>query len=137
MKILWLAPFNIHLEPVIAGLKSLPGHETEVVWFERFGHQVDSMVIDAADKIRPDLIIYTGQNGGIFPSLDCFLRLKRRAPIVMIAHDASDATWTQLLEQYEAANAFTAIVNIDGSDKWPRREVDFTCLTPTDPEFYV
>lgn len=134
MRVLFLAPFNIHIEPIIASLRPLC--ELHVLWYEKYGDQLNNVILNAADNLEPDLIVYEGQNGGAFPSEEILRTLHRDFPLVMLCHDASDVTWRPLLELYKAMDTFSVVCNIDGNDEWVKREVDFTCLTPTWSGYY-
>lgn len=137
MRILWLSPSDMTTESVITGLDSLGEHTAHVFRYDRCGFPVDRGMLDMADRMRPDVILYIGQNNRPFLAAnDTFKRLKKIAPMVMLAFDASDRTWTDIMRSYCEEDCFTLMVNIDGCDDWPKREQDFTALTPTNPEFY-
>lgn len=134
MKVLWLSPSDITTEPVIL---SLTGCNLEIHRYDRNGLPVDRAILDRADQVKPDLILYTGQNNAPYmPQVETFLRLRQIAKTVLICHDGSDATWIPVLEEYHARDAFDLVVNIDGNTVWPQRPQDFTALTPIPPESY-
>jgi hypothetical protein len=135
---LWLSPSNIHPEPIIQGLRELARCELTIVWYETYGlAHVDGGVRDMVDAIRPDIVIYTGQNGGIYPNIDTLCRIKQVCPTVLLVHDGSDTTWKRLLHEYRERDAFSTVVNIDGNDNWERGSHDITALTPTAQGFYA
>jgi hypothetical protein len=136
-RILWIAPHNIHLEPIIGGLESLGQHEICIHWLGNNGFPVDRGMLNEADRFNPNIIIYTGENGGyLVPSIGTLIALKKMAPTVFMCHDASDVTWTRFLNDYHAYDVFSVIVNIDGSNDWPKGPNDITALTPHDQRFY-
>ena len=137
MKVLYLSPSDMLTEPVIAGLESL--HEVVVYRYDRHGVPVDHGMIAVAERERPDVTVYCGQNSGHFmASVSTFVRLRSICPTVLICHDGSDKTWTRVLQQYHDAEAFSVIVNIDGNPDWPQRaNIDLTALTPVCEGFYV
>ena len=116
---------------------SLVGHEVEIHRYTRASMPVDQGMLNVADQIRPKLIVYIGSNDPmLMASTDTFLRLKTIAPTVMLCHDASDRTWTSVLEEYKRVDAFSLVVAIDGNDTWPKRAQDFTALTPVPAQHY-
>lgn len=136
MKILWIAPHNIHLEPIIGSLLSLGTHDVIVHWMGENG-LVNRGALDAADLHNPDLIIYTGENGGILMlTTETLLRLRTYAPTVFMCHDASDVTWSAFLDDFIRNDVFSTMVSIDGNYSWHHRLQDITALTPHDPRFY-
>lgn len=131
-----MAPKNIHTESVISGLMSLGTHEVIVHWMGHNG-PVDRGALDAADHHRPDIIIYTGENGGCLMVTTATLRrLRTYAPTVFMCHDASDRTWTTFLDDFIRNDVFSTMVSIDGNPSWNHRPQDITALTPHDPRFY-
>ncbi len=137
MRVLWICPLNIHLEPILSGLSTIRAVETVIHWIDQHGFPCDRPILDAVDRERPDLIVYTGANGGLYvPTTETLLRLRDYAPTIFMCHDASDKTWAPYLEEYMARDVFTSIVSIDGNREWKRRPQDITALTPHDPRFY-
>jgi hypothetical protein len=134
-RVLWFAPRNIHLEPIIEGLKELNCCELTVAWYGIF-HDTDNGALDVAQQLRPDLVLYTGQNGGAMISTHALCRIKQICPTVLLVHDGSDTTWARLLHEYREREAFTTIVNIDGNPDWEHGTNDITALTPTAQGFY-
>lgn len=134
MKVLWLSPSDMLTEPVMAGLV---GHEIDICRYDRVGVPPDRAILDHADRVRPDIILYIAQNGGPFlAGTDVFIRLKKLAPTVFLLFDGTDQTWARLLEEYRAHDVFTTTVNIDGNRDWAQGPKDLTLLTPTAPHFY-
>lgn len=137
MRLLWIAPHNIHLEPLINGLMSLGRYDIQIHWLGENGIPVDRGMLDCASSTSPDLIVYTGENGGsLVPSVNTLIHLRKIAPTVFMCHDASDITWKRYLDEYMARDVFTAIISIDGNKDWNHRPQDITALTPHDPRFY-
>lgn len=139
MKILWLCFSNITSVPWIAGLKSVePG--AEIFYYDRVGLPSDRAVLDAVDRSRPDLVIFTGKAGGEgaldIPSVDTLCRVRNKAPMVHVGGDFSDPPWWPFLETYRKAGCFDLTVNFDGNTEWPRGPRDYTTLSPTAPEFF-
>lgn len=137
MNVLFLSPSDMLTEPVISGLYSLNKHAIEVCRYDRIGVPVDQGMLDAVDLIRPDIVLYIGQNGGPYlASTDTFERIRKHCPTVFLLFDGVDTTWLNLVSEYRKRDVFTVTVNIDGNDGWEKGPKDFTALTPTDPRFY-
>ena len=138
MKILWLAPSDMTTEATMEGLASLHRHEIFTYSYDRNGIPVDHGMLRIAEQIRPNVLLYIGQNNDPFlASESTFLKLKAICPTVLLCFDASDKTWTPILESYRDHDVFSLIVSIDGNDSWPQREIDFTALTPVCEAFYI
>ncbi len=133
---LWILPRNIHTQPILDGFISLGTHDVIAHWMGETG-LVDRSALDAADRHKPDLIIYTGENGGILMlTTETLLRLRTYAPTVFMCHDASDKTWAPFLDDFIRNDVFTTMVSIDGNLSWHHRPQDITALTPHDQRFY-
>lgn len=118
-------------------ITSLTGHEVEIHRYTRWNLPVDRDMLDRADQVRPKLIVYIGSNDpALMAQTSTFLRLKKIAPTVLLCHDASDNTWTPVLEAYQRADCFSLVVGIDGNVDWPQRAQDFTALTPVPAQHY-
>ena len=135
VKAVFFAPRNIHLEPIIEGLRELHRCELIVVWYEVF-RDIDGGAIDVVRQSQPDIVIYDGPNGGAMIGTDVFCRIKKVCPTVLLVHDGSDTTWKRLLHEYRDRDAFSCIVNIDGNPDWEHGPLDITALTPTCQGFY-
>lgn len=134
MKVLFLSPVDMTCEVPIT---SLAGHEVEIHRYSRASIPVDRDMLNRADQVRPKLICYIGSNDpALMAQTDTFLRLEKIAPTVMLCHDASDATWTPVLEEYKRCDAFSLVVAIDGNTAWPSRPQDYTALTPVPARHY-
>lgn len=134
-RVVWLAPKNIHVEVTIEGLKELDRCALIVVWYEAY-RDIDSAVIDVVGQIRPDLVIYTGQNGPLRVGTDTLCRIKQICPVVAMIHDGSDSSWAPLLHEYRERDACSCVVNIDGNPDWESGPNDITALTPASMRFY-
>jgi hypothetical protein len=134
IRVLFFAPHNIHIEPILEGLREV-NPNTSVFWYEAF-RDPDSRALDLAQALHPDLVVYEGQNGGAMISTDALCRIKQICPLVIIVHDGSDVTWARLLHEYRERDAATCIVNIDGNPNWERGSNDITALTPSPTRFY-
>ena len=135
MRAIWLAPRNIHAEVTIEALKELDACALIVVWYEVY-RDIDRAVVDVVSQIRPDLVIYTGQNAGAMVSADALCRIKQVCPVVAMIHDGSDSSWAPLLHEYRERDACSVVVNIDGNAEWEHGERDITALTPAPMRFY-
>lgn len=139
MKILWLCFSNLTSVPWTEGLRTVEP-DTHVVYYDRLGLPSDRGVLDAADRLRPDLILFTGKAGGPgaidVPEVSTLKRLRRYAPVVHVGGDFSDPPWWPFLEEYLCQKVFDFTVNFDGNDEWPKGPRDYTTLSPTAPQFF-
>jgi hypothetical protein len=125
------------LEPVEAGLLALSEYETTICKFDRMGVPPDIQMLNAADKIKPDVAIIIGQHDGPYrASTSTFLALKKKCPTVLLVFDGGEALWKPRLEEYRDRNAFSLVVNIDGNMEWTHPDKHWTTITPTAPHFY-
>lgn len=135
MHVLWFAPHNIHAEVTIESLVGKNCCELTVAFYVAY-HDIDSAAIDVVGQIKPDLVIYTAQNGPVRISTDTLCRIKQICPVVAMIHDGSDSSWAPLLHEYRERDACTVVVNIDGNAEWEHGERDITALTPAPTRFY-
>lgn len=133
--IVFFAPHNIHLEPIIEGLKEAYRGELLIAWYDEF-QDIDATALNIVAQYTPHLVIYDGQNGSVLINSDTFCRIKEICPTVLIVHDGSDATWRHLLHEYRERDCFSVMVNIDGNSDWEHSLNDITAITPTAQEFY-
>lgn len=123
-------------QPVMGGLESLERHDITTVVYNHLP-SIDGGFLDAVDNVRPDVVLYLGNNDPrLMASNRTFQKMRKLAKTVLLAFDASDATWTPVLESYRNEECFSLTVNIDGNDNWPKGSRDYTALTPTDPRPY-
>lgn len=124
-------------EPWHASLESLHEHDISICWYDQLAQPMDRGVLDAVDRISPDVVLFTGMaDWAKTPSPDTFSRIRKIRPIVHISGDLSDPPCFEFLEQYHDAGAFSITVNIDGNDEWPKWDKDYTCLSPVAPQFF-
>ena len=137
MRLLWLTPSDMLLEPVHRGLTDLGEHDVIFHWYDQGELPPDRAMLDAADAIRPHAIIYTSRHAGpTLASTSTFLRLRKIAQTIHILHDGSEELWKPLLHEYREQEVFTVTVNIDGNNEWESGHNDITALTPIAPSFY-
>jgi len=109
-------------------------HEVSYCWYDKVGVPVDGPMLDAANRERPDVIVYIGQAGGPFcASPSTFKRLRQIAPTVHLNFDAADSGWDDLLKEYRDKECFTLTIGTDGPASGP---VDWESYHPVDPRFY-
>lgn len=136
-KALWISWSFITGEPWHKSLEAYLGHESPIHWYDR-SYPCDRGCLDAADRERPDVIIYTGMAAWEkTPTIDTFRRLGKTAPIIHISGDLSDPPYIPYLEVYNEAKCFWRSVNIDGNDEWPKGPNDITTLSPIAPQFFT
>ena len=99
-----------------------------------FDHQAlrnDHLMIEAARRVRPDVIFYIGAVKALGnPRPETLRELMTIAPSVNICSDAADRPWHPVLEGMKRLGCFNAQVSIDGANRAP---VDIVTLTPIDP----
>lgn len=136
MKLLILRTHDMTTEPVVGGLESLELHDVRQYVYDEGPLPVDGSFLDAADIVRPDAIILFGSNDPRFmASASTLQRLRKIAPLCLLAFDGSDASWIPVLRD-TWRDCFDMVVNIDGNDSWPKGPKDYTALTPTDHRPY-
>lgn len=138
MRILWYVFSYMTSEPWIESLTDLQEHEVFIARYDKFGIPSDQGFLNAAHRIEPDLIIYTGTAGGPnIPQASTLARLKKIAPLIFLSGDLGDPPWWPYLEDYRAHDAITLTVNYDGNDNWPKVGDDYTTLCPIAPKFFA
>lgn len=135
MKILSFSTSCIIGEWFNGSLASLNEHEIATVAYDKIGAPPDRAMLNFADALKPDLILYVATAGGPFlPSVGTFARLKNIAPVVNICFDAGDVGFRPLLEAYAEAKCFSLVVACDGCNDGP---VDLVSFHPVDPRPYA
>jgi len=105
--------------------------KAEHVTFNPGGIRNDWQLVEAAERVKPDIIFYIGAAvapGN--PKPPVFRQLRAIAPSVNIVSDAADTPWHPTLRMYRRHGCFDLQVSIDGADRAP--EVDVVTLTPID-----
>lgn len=127
IKLLWLAPKSMNLEPIITSVPHVGIH-----WYDQTGD-----LVSICEGINPEVIAYVGTAGGAhMPSVETFRRLQEICPVILMCGDASDFGWHELLRLYDTERCFDLIVNFDGNRNWPGTQRGLTTLTPINPDFY-
>lgn len=91
----------------------------------------DWQLIEAVEKIRPDVVFYIGANQAPGnPKPTTFQTARKSAPLINICSDAADIPWHKVLVAYKNKGCFDLQVSIDGAKNAP---VDLVTLTPVDP----
>jgi hypothetical protein len=139
MKILWVSFSYMTAEPWHASLHYWNrGKANEIGTCFYDPHLDENMLLNSADYMRPDVILYTGMaDWDKTPALSTFARLRRYAPIVHLSGDLSDPPYDPYLKRYGEDGTFDLTVNIDGNDEWNRHGAKgITLLSPTAPQFF-
>lgn len=135
MKVLWLTPSDMLTELFHGSLESLGEHDIFKCWYDKIGVPVDRGMLDAVNRIRPDVILYLSQADGPYvASPDTFRRLKDICPTVHLCLDAYDIGFKEKLELYKKKECFTLTVACDGGASGP---VDMVLFHPVDPRPYI
>lgn len=132
MKVLWLLPESMNMEPCVA---TLPGEQ----FFYMRG--CDAFPLEAIKQMvectTPELIIYIGvSDGPFFPTADMIRALSWKSKIILFNCDAGCPGWAKGIKHYQENKCFDFIVNIDGNSQWERTHRDLTLWCPLDPSFY-
>lgn len=112
-------------------VRAWPFSKPEHVTFNHMGIRNDWLLVQAAERVKPDIIFYIGAalaRGN--PKPDAFRQLRSVAPLVNIVSDAADTPWHPVLRSYQRHGCFDLQVGIDGADA---PALDMVTLTPVDP----
>ncbi len=123
------------VEWMLGSIDCLNEHEVEVCRYDRVGLPVDRGVLDFADRVKPDVILYISQADGPFvaePST--FRRLRDISPSVHLCFDAGDIGFERLLNTYKERECFDVTVACDGCNIGP---VDLVMWHPVDTRPYA
>lgn len=138
MRALYLRTTTPSNENVLASFLSL-FPDTQIM----FTDNPDVDLVEAAEAMRPDLIVYVGAiDAGThrkIPHLDELVALGQVAPMIHLCFDASDWAWHPFLESYHDSGAFALQVAIDGSYESPIarwRTGGMIWITPIDYTVY-
>ncbi len=135
MKILWLSPSDMLTEFIIGSIDCLNEHDTFVCRYDRVGLPVDRGILDYADRVRPDVILYVSQAAGPYVAeTSTFKRLRDTSPIVHLCFDAGDIGFERLLNEYREKDCFDVTVACDGCNIGP---VDLVLFHPVDTRPYA
>lgn len=138
MKVLWLVPSDMVIEWLVGSFHSFDHNNTDVIHFyDKHGSPSDGPILDAVDRIRPDVVLFVGQAGGpwlAFP--DTFLRIRSKTKIVHICLDAADLGYEELLTLYKRLGCFDLTVACDGPAYNPET-ADIVLFHPVDPRPYA
>ena len=135
MKILWLSPSDMITEWMIGSIDCLGEHTTEICRYDRIGLPVDRGMLDFADRVRPDVILYISQAAGPFVAQpSTFRRLRDISPSVHLCFDAGDIGFHDLLQVYLDKECFDVTVACDGCNIGP---VDLVMWHPVDTRPYA
>jgi len=135
MKVLWLSPSDMLTYWIIGSIDCLNDHDVHICRYDRIGLPVDRGMLDFADRVKPDVILYVSQADGPFvaePST--FRRLRDTAPTVHLCFDAGDIGFERLLNTYKEKQCFDVTVACDGCNMGP---VDLVLFHPVDPRPYA
>jgi glycosyl transferase family 1 len=137
MKILWITPRDMLTEMVHLGLKHLNQHDIHFHWFGHDKVPVDPHMIDAVDRIEPDVVLYIATSGGpLLAQTETFELIGKMAPVINLCFDGGHPGFWPLLETYKDRKTFWRTINMDGRPTWPHGENDYATLPPVDPAFY-
>lgn len=138
MRILWVIFSYMTSEPWIESLKDLGTHEVAILRYDWPGGPPDRAIMDAVDKIAPELVIYTGTAGGEnLPAPSTLAKIRKRARHVFLSGDLGDPPWWPYLAQYRAHDCFDLVVNFDGVHDWPKEGRDYTALCPIATKYFA
>jgi len=127
--VLILSTSTCNTETVVGSWLGLGVGKTEIIYYDRI--KVGPQDIE---RIKPRMIIYISALAPFNPTLDELRQMNELSPLIQILFDGGDPNWHPELLRWR--DAFTLIVNIDGSPYWPSRDKDLTLLTPIDYRFY-
>lgn len=136
IKLLWILFDYNTCEPWVDSLLDLGAYDAQIHWYNR-SVPSDQGILDAVDRFKPDLVVYTGTAGGPdIPSPSTLARIHRAVPMVFLSGDVGDPPWWPYIEEYRRHGCFDLYVNFDGNDEWPKGPQDYTCLSPIAPKFF-
>ena len=136
IKLLWILFDYNTAEPWVDSLLDLNAYDAQIHWYNR-SVPSDQGILDAVDRFKPDLIVYTGTAGGPeIPSPSTLAKIRKKAPTVFLSGDVGDPPWWPYIEEYRRCECFDLYVNFDGNDEWPKGPRDYTCLSPIAPKFF-
>lgn len=138
IKLLWIL-FNYNTsEPWRDSLLDLNAYDVRIHIYNEPPLPSDNGILDAVDRFKPDLIVYTGTAGGPeIPSPATLARCRKAAPTVFLSGDVGDPPWWPYIAEYRKHECFDLYVNFDGNDNWPKGPRDYTCLSPIAPKFFA
>ena len=106
------------------------GHFT----FSNMGPPQDELILAAAGGFRPDVIVYSGANGGTVPSIETLQKLREVAPTVHYQGDLEDEEWHPVLRSYRDNKCFDLVMAQTGVQV--AGLTDYATLTAISPEPY-
>lgn len=137
IRLLWILFDYNTCEPWVDSLLDLNTYYVHIHWYNRPPMPSDNGILDAVDRFKPDLIVYTGTAGGPeIPSPSTLAKIRKQAPSVFLSGDVGDPPWWPYIAEYRSHNCFDLYVNFDGNDNWPKGPRDYTCLSPIAPKFF-
>jgi len=102
----------------------------EHVTFNLHGICNDWQLVEAVEKMRPDITLYIGAaKAPGLPRHPALRQMRAVAPLVNIVSDAADGPWWPMIGMYRTKGCFDLQVSIDGANNSP---VDLVTLTPVD-----
>lgn len=137
IRLLWILFDYNTCEPWVDSLLDLNAYDVQIHWYNRPPLPSDNGILDAVDRFKPDLIVYTGTAGGPeIPSPATLAKCRKVAPTVFLSGDVGDPPWWPYIAEYRKHECFDLYVNFDGNSNWPKEGRDYTCLSPIAPKFF-
>lgn len=149
MKVLFTSVSSMNLEPIVSGLEAQikPANTFTGLSLCRFDKgkeeqhhyegEVDHVILEAFDKHKPDIVVYSGPaEGRCRPLIGTFHKIRESAKLINLVCDGGCPNWHPLLELYRKEDCFDRTVNIDGNPDWPQKPGDITSVGPIDPRYF-
>lgn len=109
--------------------------KAERITFDHMGIRNDWQLVEAAERIKPEIVFYIGAcDAPGNPKPEALRRIRAIAPLVNVVSDAADGPWHKWIMKYRDAGCFDVQAAIDGAIHSP---VDIATLTPVDAGAWV
>lgn len=139
-KILYLRTNSFQCEPHVGSIVQFAeqSKEYEVIVKDYFVADVDNQVTEWVAHYQPDYLVWLGVCGSVYQPTPTRFWIFRKSGVktIMLCPEASHPDWDKVIKEFHEHDSFDLIVNLDGNEKWDKRDKGFTTLAIFDQRPY-